>query len=154
MAPLRFSTRQLLLSVLWLCIGFALIGFSLRDWNLSLHSSDDWLANIQPGVRSAARSIGWVFVCLGIIALVATRARTRMLIFALLGVVPGLIAGVWIRNAVYSTLNGYERNEKVLIPYLAMAFTSLFSLVVAAANSKPFNAELRDDDRTSKLPDQ
>ena len=39
-----FTLKQLLVSILWISMGFGGIAFSTRDWNLSLRPAVDWLA--------------------------------------------------------------------------------------------------------------
>jgi hypothetical protein len=131
----RFSLKQLLLSVLWISIGFGGIVFSLRDWNLSLRQSDDWLAHIQPVVRMAGRVIGWTFFCIGVIGLITARQRAKVLILALCGVIPGAIVGELVRNTIFPvgpTSSGYERNTENVIPWLGMALGSIVFLIGGA----------------------
>ena len=137
MALPSFSLKQLLVSVLWISIGFGGITFSVRDWNLSLSQTDDWLVNIQPIVRITARVVGWTFVCIGFIPLVTTRPPTKVLILTLCGGIPGNIVGAVVREAALPI--GYSRSSDQIIarvadaiPWLGMALGSVVVLVVVA----------------------
>lgn len=121
--------KQLLVSILWISIGFGGIAFSLREWNLSLRQSDDWLANIQPIVHITARVVGWTFVCIGVIALVATRRRTKVLIVALCGAIFGLFVGAMAYRP--SSRIGHTTAGEAFV-YVVMALGSLLFLIVHA----------------------
>ncbi len=97
----RFSTKQLLISVTWMCVGFAGIAFSFRAWNLPLSPSYDSLANLEPFVRAASLVVGWVIFCAAAICLVTRRRRGAVLIAALISMIPGAIVGFLIGDTLW-----------------------------------------------------
>jgi hypothetical protein len=127
----RFSMKQLLVSVLWISIGFGGVAFSLNDWNLPLQRAYDWLAREEQPVRMAARVIGWTFVCIGVIPLVTRRRPARVLILALWMVVPGAMIGYAVQNTLFpGGPRNIDRGGEV-IPWVCMALGSVVAILLA-----------------------
>jgi len=102
MAIPRFTTGQLLLCITWMCVGFAGIAFSLREWNLRLDPSYDWLAESEPVVSTFARVVGGTIVYWGVVLLFTPKPTADILIAAVVGVIPGLMAGLLLSHAFFS----------------------------------------------------
>jgi hypothetical protein len=117
----RFTLRQLILSVLWISIGFAALALSIRE----PHQVDP-----NGSFRIVERVLGWTMVCIGVIPLVTTRRPIRVLMLALCGVIPGGIIGSVVRDVVAPIdrrLSPYEQEQlrsKSLIPWVGMAVGS------------------------------
>jgi len=130
----QFTTRQLLTSITWMCVGFGGIAFSMRKWNLPLEPDYDWLADLEPLARISALVVGWVIICAAAIALVTRYRRGAVLIAALLVMIPGAFVGAIVGGA--STPDDFE--------YRALAGALLASvLVILGAIVPPKN--VRDD---------
>jgi hypothetical protein len=95
----RFSLRQMLFSVVWMALGMGEISLAIRPYEVPPGRTYDWIADCLGVARVAGIVVGWTFVCVGIITLVATRRRMLLLIWALLGIIPGGILGILVRQA-------------------------------------------------------
>lgn len=127
----RFSMKQLLISVSWICIGLGGIAFSGRhwNWNPSLRPSDDWHADAQPVVRITARVVGGVLICMGIIPLVTKRRPMRVLILALCGA----MAGLFISAFVLVPQSGYQSDDyRMTVVYTAIVIGAAAAILLAA----------------------
>ena len=123
----QFSLKRLLLSVILISAGLSGIAFSLQPQNfVSL-----------PGV--AARIVGGVSICLGVILLVTRRRPTRVLIFSLCGA----FAGVLISAAFLPTQRGYLSSEETLhrerVLYTGLALGALTPILLAAIPKRASN---------------
>ena len=130
-----FSLKQVFLSVFWFSIGFGAIAFSFRDWPLSLHPSNDWLAEFLPVVQVVARVLGWALVCAGLIPLDSTQRRAKALILALCGGIPGAIIAAILMSAISPSGRGpapITRATHAAIMLLGVAIGSIASLAVGA----------------------
>jgi hypothetical protein len=87
-------------SVTWICVGFGLIAFSLREWDLPLSPSYDWIADSEPVVSMSARVFGGAFVYWGLVLLLTPKPTADILIAAVVGVIPGLMTGLLINHFV------------------------------------------------------
>lgn len=109
MALTQYTTRQMFVSVTWICVGFALIGFSLQAWNLPLDPSYDLLSHLEPFVSTMARVFGGAIVYWGIVVLLTPKPTADILIAAVVGVIPGMLVGVLINHFLLpkNTVDGY-----------------------------------------------
>ncbi len=134
----HYSTKQLLLSVTWMCVGFAGIAFSFRTWDLPLNPSDDWLARMEPFVRAAARLVGWGVICLGVAPLVTTRRTASLLGEAFAFALPIGVLGVLLLPTPISLRWSMNHDELFeLIPWIVFAVASGGYIVVVAFQTDP-----------------
>jgi hypothetical protein len=96
----RFSLRQLSLAIVWISIGFGLVAFAVRPWEVPLNPQYDLLATLIPIVRVAAAVLGTIIVAFGLIFLLVKQRRLRTLIHTLCGALAGLFLAVFIAPTV------------------------------------------------------
>ena len=96
----RITLKQMFVSMTWICVGLGLIAFSLREWDIPLNPSYDWIANALPLASRFARVFGGAIVYWGIVVLLTPEPTADILIAAVVGVIPGLITGALLSQFV------------------------------------------------------
>jgi hypothetical protein len=134
MAIPQFTTKQLLMAMTWIAIGFGAIAYSLRPWGLSVRIEDDQLAAIEPYVRGAARVAGGLAVVAGLIPLITTRRTASVLGEFIAWTVPAWVLGTLLTaGPVYGNVD----EEFAGPPWIATALAAIVYLAIIAYSANP-----------------
>jgi hypothetical protein len=127
--------KQLLFSLVLICVGFGVIAFSFREIEIPLHPSYDNLARILPIAKVLALVMGLVVICLAVIPLFTFRHPVPILTLMLLGIFVGLLVGSLVARRVvpnYRTrvATTAQRTQVRFISYSTATFGGILPLIL------------------------
>jgi hypothetical protein len=145
----QFTLKQLLISLIWMCIGFGGIAFSFQPIDVPLHPSYDRLANILPFAKLVAIVTGTVIICLALIPLFTSRRPVPILILMLIGIFSGLLIGSIVANRAQPTYRygsvTFER--RVMAPLISISSAVLGGLlplvIIVSCESRKLHSDKR-----------
>jgi hypothetical protein len=129
----RFTLRQMFLSISLFGLGLGGIVFWYRGFQLPFDPKYDWFARGETLWRTIGLVVGWTLVCIAIILLLAKRRRARLLIWTLIGIIPGAVFGAYLRDLFGERPPAWGKSGdpyEIWIP-LGMALGSLALLAFA-----------------------
>lgn len=113
------------------------IAFSVRPGSVlgvTIRQSDDELAKMEPVVRMAARVVGGVFVCIGIIPLVTKRQPARVLILALCsGIIGAFVAGAILLTPQRTYETDEQGRHRMAVVYAGLVIGAAAAILLAGA---------------------